>query len=74
MYLSIPLRFSEKTGLSRVQDEAAAIREVLELLVSTPKGSCEADPEDLSHFQKFGIRTLNAGQYIDINDREHHQK
>ncbi len=45
MYLSIPLRFSEKTGLSRVQDEAAAIREFLELLVSTPKGSCEADPE-----------------------------
>lgn len=59
MSITIPLQVSSSKGLVRDSDEASSIRSFIEMLVSTPKGSCEADPDFGFVFKNFRFENFN---------------
>ena len=59
MYISIPLHTKDSGGLDRDTDIADSIRAFIELIVRTPKGSCEADREFGFVFKSFRFENFN---------------
>ena len=59
MSITIPLKFVPHKGIGRDIDEASSIRSFIELMVSTPKGSCVSDPEFGFVFKNFRFENFN---------------
>ena len=64
MSISIPIRLTSASGLVREQDVSMAIRQFLELLVSTPCGSCESDPEFGFVFKNYRFENFNEDKGV----------
>ena len=59
MSLTIPLQFSPRTGFKKDVSEVDSICSFIELLVATPKGSCESDPDFGFVFKSFRFENFN---------------
>ena len=71
MYLSVPLHTRIAGGLERDTKDVDSIKSFIELLVRTPKGSCESDPDFGFVFKSFRFENFNEERgvlYSSSND------
>lgn len=71
MYISIPIHTKVHGGLERDTDVTDSIRSFIELLVRTPRGSCESDPDFGFVFKSFRFENFNEDRgvlYSSSND------
>lgn len=64
MYTNIPLQIEKGSGFKRQQNDVESIRSFIEILVSTPLGSFEADPGFGFVFKNFRFQNFNEDKGI----------
>lgn len=64
MNTSLPLKIEKGKGLKKESDVKESVRSFLELLVSCPVGSCEADPEFGFVFKNFRFENFNEDKGV----------
>ena len=64
MYTAIPFAFRKPDGIRKETDTKESIRSFLDLLVSSPHGSCAADPEFGFIFKNFRFENFNEDKGI----------
>lgn len=64
MPISLPLRFDSQQRFLRDDDIAASVRGFLNLIVATPCGSCELDPDFGFVFKNFRFQNFNEEKAV----------
>lgn len=64
MYTAIPFTIQKSEGIRKETDPKESIRSFLELLVSSPQGSCVADPEFGFIFKNFRFENFNEDKGV----------
>lgn len=64
MYISIPFKIRKQQGVEKENELSHSIRSFLDLLASSPHGSCMADPEFGFAFRNFRFENFNEDKGI----------